>query len=354
MRRIKAIVYGVGIMGKLAAKYMVEKGVDVVGAIDENRDIVGKDLGEVAGLGHPLNIKITDDANAVLSEQEADIAVVSIFSQMDRMYPFFKKCVENGLNVITPSEEALYPWEITPELAAKLDKLAKEHGVTVTASGGQDIFRVNMVTLLTGASHAIESITVKQTSDLSQSGPASAINYHLGETKDEFYQKTRQEGVPLNSLRMCLEAVIADLGLTIKKVEQSIEPIITEVDVEAKGVAGGIVKKGLVAGAVKIIDFETGQGIKFHGEQTTKVFNEEEKAEGYLNEYFVEGVPCLHLKIYVNEIEAKSSMVSQIVNRIPDVINSEPGFITVEKLPKLKFRVIPLQYYLSEKGRRRE
>ena len=85
MRRIKAIVYGVGVIGRLATKYMVEEGVDIVGAIDVNPEVAGKDLGEVAGLGRPLNVKISDDADVVLSEQEADIAVVSIFSQMDRL-----------------------------------------------------------------------------------------------------------------------------------------------------------------------------------------------------------------------------------------------------------------------------
>jgi len=147
MRRIKAIVYGVGVIGRLATKYMVEGGVDIVGAIDVNPEVADKDLGEVAGLGRPLNVKISDDADAVLSEQEADIAVVSIFTQMDRMYPLFEKCIENGLNIVTPSEEALYPWKTAPEWAARVDKLAKKHGVTLTGAGLQDTFRVNIVAL---------------------------------------------------------------------------------------------------------------------------------------------------------------------------------------------------------------
>jgi len=348
MRRIKAIVYGVGTMGKIMTRYMVEKGVDIVGAIDVNRDIVGKDLGEVAGLGRPLNVKISDNADTVLSEQEADIAIVAVFTQMDRMYPIFKQCIENGLNVLTLSEEALYPWEVSPQLAAKLDKLAKKHGVTISASGTQDSFRVNLMAVLTGASHTIESISVRQTGDLSQSGQVAMVNYHIGETKDEFYQKTREKRVPLSTLTMCLEAIIADLGLTIKKEEQSAEPATDEMDVEAKSF--GIVKKGLVNGMTKIIDIGTEEGIKFHGEQTMKVFNEDEKAEGELNECYVKGVPALHLRITIHDIEAKSSIAAHIINRISDVINSEPGYITVEKLAKLKFRAFPLQCYLKRGG----
>jgi len=47
-------------MGQVMTKFMVEKGVDIVGAIDINPDIVGRDLGEVAGLGYPLNVGIQE------------------------------------------------------------------------------------------------------------------------------------------------------------------------------------------------------------------------------------------------------------------------------------------------------
>lgn len=346
MRRIKAVIYGVGTIGKLTTKYMVAKGIDIVGAIDVAPEIVGKDLGEVATLGRLLNVRINDNADAVLSQQEADIVVVSIYSQMDRMFPIFHKCIENGLNVITPAEEALYPWGISPELAAKLDKLAKKHGVTITASGGQDTFRVNIPAILTGASHTIESMTLREKGDLSESGPASARNYHLGHNKDQFYREIREKGLSLSSLRICLEAIIADLGLTINKVEQHVEPTIDDVDVKAKGVVGGIVKKGLVTGMAKTIDIETEQGIKFYGEQTYKAFNEDEKAQGRLQECLIKGVPDLHLRLHIMEIEPKSSAVSQMVNRVPDVINSEPGYITVERLGKLKFRAFPPECYV--------
>jgi len=99
MDNIKAIVYGVGAMGKMMTKFMVEKGVVIVGVIGHVSNI-GKDLGEVADLGYLLNVRISDDADAVLSEQKADIAVVALFTEMDTMYPHLVKCLENGLNVM--------------------------------------------------------------------------------------------------------------------------------------------------------------------------------------------------------------------------------------------------------------
>jgi len=50
MRRIKAVVYGVGAMNSVATRMMLEKGVDIVGALARSPDKVGRDLGDVAGL----------------------------------------------------------------------------------------------------------------------------------------------------------------------------------------------------------------------------------------------------------------------------------------------------------------
>ena len=48
MKRIKAIVYGVGAMNSVATRLMLEKGVDIVGALARSPEKVGRDLGEVA------------------------------------------------------------------------------------------------------------------------------------------------------------------------------------------------------------------------------------------------------------------------------------------------------------------
>ena len=347
MKKIKAIVYGVGTIGKLMTKYMVKQGVDIVGAIDINPEITGKDIGELSGLNFPIHVSISDNAESVLSKNEADIVIVSIFSQIERMFPIFKQCIEHGLNVLTPAEEPLYSWVIAPELTSQLDKLAKKHGVTITASGSQDIFRVNMVALLTGGCCNIESVAVKQNANLRKSGPASTSNYFIGETSDEFKRRVNEEGVPLSSLEMCLEAIIAELGLTLISIDQRVEPIFAEEDIEVKSVAGGIVKKGLLSGVSKIIEIQTAQGITFHGEQIGKAFTDEEMARTPVNEISIKGIPEIHVALSLNEIESKSQACAPLTNRIPDVINSEPGYITVEKLDKFKYRAYPLHYYLK-------
>lgn len=343
MRKIKAIAYGVGKMGKLLSKYMVEKGVEIVGAIDANPEIVGKDLGEVVGLSYPLGVTISDDADTVLSEQKADIAVLALFTWMEAMYPYYKRCIEKGLNVISTSEEPLYPWTTSPELTSDLDKLAKAHGVTITAGGFQDTFWVNLVVLLTGVSHTIETVTGQQKYNVDEGGPMGAKKRHFGETKGEFYQKIREQGTPPSYTRMALEAVIAGLGLTIKKIQSSVRPTLDDVDIDSKAL-GRIIKKGEVTGMVEITEIETEQGIKFQTELIAKAYREREVD---INRWSIKGVPNLSIE-HNDRVETLREASTQIVNRIPDVINAEPGYITVEKLPLLKFRAFPLDYYLKK------
>jgi len=341
MRRIRAIVYGVGTQGRLITGYMVEKGVDIVAAIDINPEIVGKDLGEVAGLGHSLGVKVESDEDRILAKQDADIAIVAVFFDMERMYPIFEKCVRNGLNVLSTSEELLYAWTTSPMMASKLDRLSKEHGVTITGSGLNN-FRVTLVSVLTGACQKIDSIGGKQTSNLGPYGAQLLHFFHVGETRDEFYESVRKQALKPTSFRNTTEALISDLGLTITRIEEDVEPVTDDEDVMSESL--GIVAKGLVTGVIRTFGAKTAQGVEFEGKQIIKVFNSKEKTEGCINEWFIKGVPNIHLKwdqIVNNQVTAAS-----MVNIIPDIINSEPGYITVEKLDKLKYRAFPLHFYL--------
>ena len=56
---------------------------------------------------------MSNDAAEVLS-RGADIAVIAVNSYMSDAQEQLRLCAEHGINAVTLSEEALYPWETSP------------------------------------------------------------------------------------------------------------------------------------------------------------------------------------------------------------------------------------------------
>ncbi|MCK4483095.1 NADP-binding protein, partial [Candidatus Bathyarchaeota archaeon] len=136
MEKVKVALYGVGAVGSLIAKFLLEKeGVSIVGAIDIAEDKVGKDLGEVLGLNRKLGVKVSDSIDSVLSDVKVDIAVHATSSFLKHTYPQIASIVKHGVNVVSTCEELSYPHFTEPKLATELDYLARKHNVTVLGTG---------------------------------------------------------------------------------------------------------------------------------------------------------------------------------------------------------------------------
>jgi 4-hydroxy-tetrahydrodipicolinate reductase len=343
MRRITAVVYGVGAMNSIATRLMLEKGVDIVGAIARSPEKVGRDLGEVAGLGFSTGVIVEDDPERVLSTRAPDIAVIAIASYMPEMYEHLHRCAAHGVNAITISEEALYPWNTSPMQSAELDALAKANGVTITGTGHQDVYWVNLVSMVMATSHRIETVTGRASWNVDDYGPEVAKDQRVDTTVEDFDTWLAEAVRPPSFGKNTLGALVSDLGVTVTKQSSTTRPEVASEPVRSNAL-DLTVDTGRVIGFTDIDTVETDQGITLTFEMTGRLYLE---GEADINDWTITGEPELHLSNPA--VPTGMTTCTQLVNRIPDVINAPPGFVTIEKLPRPRYRTYPLGAYVRDR-----
>ena len=357
MKQIKVVQIGCGKMSKYIMKYIYDLGGSILGAVDISKELIGKDIGTVIECENKgIVINDISKLEEILNETKPDIAVITTMSFLNDVEENIRTCVRCGVNVITTSEECFYAENSNPTLFKELDILAKTNNVTVTGCGYQDVFWGNMITVLAGSTHNIKKIVGSSSYNVEDYGIALAEAHGAGLTLEEFdkqiasvdkisdeeRQKIIESGEYLPSYMWNVNGWLCDkLGLTVKSQKQVTVPTTNNEDIYSETL-GVTVKSGDATGMSAIVTTETEEGITIESECIGKVYSKEDFDK---NEWTVYGEP--DTTIIVARPATVELTCASVVNRIPDVIDAQPGFIPTCEISELNYKVKNLNEYIK-------
>jgi len=329
MEEVKVMLYGIGAIGRRMASVLLEKKwAKIVGAVDIDPNKVGRDLGDLIGK-KPLGVIISDDPDAVLSEAKPHIVVHTTTSYLRDTYPQFVKILGHGVNVVSTCEELSYPYvtEEQRELAEKLDKLAREKGVTILGTGINPGFLMDtLVITLTGPCIRVDRIEVVRQMNAATRRVPFQRKIGAGLTVEEFKRKISSHEITGHvGLEQSIGMIADALGWRLDEVRvEPVEPVVAERPVESEavkvpaGYCAGLRQRAMgVRGgeAVIILDFRAYIG-----------------AEEEYDAITIEGVPTIRERISPC-VHGDYGTVGITINSIPKVIKAKPGLKTMKDLP---------------------
>lgn len=233
---IRVISYGLGAIGRAAAELVLQKSnMQLVGAVDLNPQAVGRDFGDVLGIGRQLGFKVTDKAVVLFGQTQADAVIHCTGSSFADVYPQLVEIVRAGLHCVTSCEEAMFPKYRNPVLAGELDDMCVKKSCAVVGTGVNPGFVMDTLALaLTGACRKIDTIHVTRVVDAATRREALQRKVGVGISEAEFTKLASDKKIRHVGLTESLVFLADALGWKLEKVDESIGPVLAVKPIKTK------------------------------------------------------------------------------------------------------------------------
>jgi hypothetical protein len=259
---IKVAQWGAGMMGQGLLGYVLDrpKDVSLVGVIDADPAKADVSVGDL--LGRSCDVSVTADAEAVLARRP-DVVCITTQSNLDEVEPQVLAGLRAGANVLCIAEKISYPWASDPERGDLFDRVAREHGVSCLGTGINPGFVLDaLVVMWSSICLRVDSIEASRVNDLSPFGPTVMISQGVGTTVEEF-ERGVTDGSIVGHIGFpeSIMLIARALGWTIDRIEETREPIVSEVERSTPHV---YVPAGGVAGCKQVGKGYCGDELKIH------------------------------------------------------------------------------------------
>jgi 4-hydroxy-tetrahydrodipicolinate reductase len=320
---ISVAQYGIGPIGAEIARLLLTKPwIKLVAAVDIDPNKIGKDVGQVIGLGRDVGIKVTPDVVG-----KPDVICHSTGSRLREVSSQLQALLGGGAHVVSTCEELSFP--IDKAIREELQQVARRHNVTLLGTGVNPGFVMDKLPLtLTAVCQDIKSLDIIRIQNASTRREPLQRKVGAGMTVAEFRAAVDAGKIKHMGLRESLLMVGNGLGVEFDEVsDEKIDPIVAEREVVTQYLK---VAPGEVAGVHQTID---GKGrIDVRLELRMYVGAEDVAADRVI----VKGIPDLEMEIK-NGVHGDRATAAMVVNAIPRVITARPGVLTMDDIP-ISFR----------------
>lgn len=341
-KNIRAVLIGFGMVGKGIVKESMHKGVDYIGVFDILDSLVGQDAGELIDedLGG-LKVQHINELSEFVKNNQIDIAVNTATAPTEKSLEEIKLCLSNGINVVTSLADCYVMKTHLPELFSELDGIAKENNATFFASGIQDVFWTALPVALTGCNLDIKEIKGTNVALIDFFGPGVADECYVGWDLEEFNKANVSGELPQNDFLIALYELVNKLELHPTGESSELKPLLSKKDIYYETIDRHV-KAGQLLGNYVESRITTEEGVNLVCEFVSKM---SEEGDTDLNKWEITGTPSIN--IITEHMQGEITTGSNIINRIPDVINAKAGVRSASEMPAPFFKAHALCKYVK-------
>jgi 2,4-diaminopentanoate dehydrogenase len=323
---IRVLHYGLGPIGAAVVRQVAtRRGFRAVGAVDIDPAKVGLDLGDVAGVGRTLRVKVSSDARAAIKASNPDVVVLCTSSSLKKVWPQLEGILKLKVPIVSTTEELAYPLWNQKRLAATIDAAARKARVAVVGTGVNPGFTMDALPItLTGVCEHVSAITVNRIQDARTRRLPFQQKIGAGLTRAQFQARVDDGSVRHVGLTESIAMIADAMGWKLDRVTDQIVAKIAAASVSSPFL---MVEPGQVCGLIQ-------DGVGYVGDEPLIRLHMEAylgAPESY-DAVDIEGTPRLSMKI-AGGVHGDVATASITVNSIPRVLKASPGLHTMRSLP---------------------
>jgi 4-hydroxy-tetrahydrodipicolinate reductase len=233
-------------------------------------------------------------------------------------------CLDVEACVVSTCEELSYPWRTYPELAAKLDKAAKDSGVALVGTGINPGFVMDKLAVtLAAVSQRIEHVKALRIVDAAKRRLPLQKKIGAGISVEEFQAKVKEGVIKHVGLPESVAMVADSLGLQVDEITETINPKVATEKVQTEFLT---VEAGQAAGVHHIA-----RGLSEGKELIYMELQMYVGAKDPSDTIELQGHPNISLVI-PGGVHGDIATASVSVNTIPSILESPSGLRTARDL----------------------